>query len=494
MVLRLGQSIMNHYFRFFAVFCASLIGIFALCGVSNSTNRKALIIGNAAYDFAPLKNPINDAEDMSDALQSAGFAVTLVRNASRQQMNQAVRQFAAALTKEDIALFYFSGHGVQIDGRNYLVPLGVKLASQSDAKIQSVDLAHATESLTSSGAAASILIMDACRNNPLPVATRSLNRGLARQINAVTGTFISFSTSPGAVALDGEGRNSPYTKNLVRAIKTPGLNLEETFKRTLKAVHEETRGVQTPWISSSFFGDFTFVTAGKANLDKETVALDQDAQISKPNTSNASRQSSEPIDHSSHLLVEGTYDVRGTNPGGGQYRGQAFLSRIGNSWRFEWLIAGQTFVGIGEFSDNKLSIEWGDSNPVIYEISEFGVLDGRWGAQGRGAEVLVLKQPSDSASDTPEHPVSLAGKYNADGRNPDGSRYRGRVVITRDGNIYHFQWWIGQQTYRGQGQLVQNVLTIDWGEADPVIYQVLADGTLKGTWAAGKASENLTKR
>ncbi|MCP4082137.1 MAG: caspase family protein [Planctomycetaceae bacterium] len=485
---------MNHCFRLFAFFFATLLGIFAFCGVTNAANRKALIIGNAAYDFAPLRNPINDAEDMADALQAAGFSVTLVRNASQQQMNQAVNQFAAKLTRKDIALFYFSGHGVQIDGRNYLVPLGVKLASQSDAKEQSVDLAHAIEALTGSGAAASILIMDACRNNPLPVATRSLSRGLARQISTATGTFISFSTSPGAVALDGIGRNSPYTKNLVTALKMPGLNLEETFKRTLKAVHEETKGVQTPWISSSFFGSFTFVAAGKANMDTQSVVIAQDTQAKETNSGNASRQHSETTKKTPPLVVEGTYEVRGTNPDGGRYRGEAYLSRIGDSWRFEWLIAGQTFVGIGEFINGKLSIEWGDSNPVVYEIPESGVLDGRWGANGKGTDILVLKAPASLTSKTPDHQVNLVGKYNANGRNPDGSRYKGRVVISHDGDTYYFQWWIGQQTYRGRGKLVQNILTIDWGETDPVIYQVMANGSLKGTWAAGKAIENLTKR
>ncbi len=485
---------LNYCIRLFAFLFAAVVGIFAFCSVTNAANRTALIIGNAAYDFAPLRNPINDAEDMADALQAAGFSVTLVRNATQQQMNQAVDQFAASLTKEDIALFYFSGHGVQIDGRNYLVPVGVELTNQSDAKQQSVDLARATQALTGSGAAASILIMDACRNNPLPVATRSLSRGLARQINAATGTFVSFSTSPGAVALDGEGRNSPYTKNLVTAIKTPGLNLEETFKRTLKAVHEETKGAQTPWISSSFFGDFTFVAANIANTGTETEAIAQDTQVEKTNSSNASRRSSETTKTVNHLVVEGTYDVRGTNPTGGRYRGEAYLSRIGDSWRFEWLIAGQTFVGIGEFVNGKLSIEWGDSNPVVYDILETGVLDGRWGAGGKGTDVLVFKASVGSASTTPDRAVNLVGKYKANGRNPNGSRYKGKVVITRNGDIYHMQWWIGKQTYRGRGKLVQNILTIDWGQADPVIYQVLANGTLKGSWAAGRAIENLTKR
>lgn len=489
----------NPYSRFHSE--AWIIRAFTLiffCGMlfsatAQAQSRLALIIGNADYGFAPLRNPVNDAVDMEQALRQAGFAVTLVTNASKQEMLTAVDDFTSKLSEKDIALFYFSGHGVQIDDRNYLIPVNADLRTQQDAKEQSMDMGTTMDALNRSGASASILIMDACRNNPLPAATRSLTRGLARQGSTATGTFISFSTSPGAVALDGEGRNSPYTKNLVAAITTPGLNLEEAFKRTLKAVHEETKGVQTPWISSSFFGDFTFIESDDtqtAALQPETPADDE----TKKAGDNASREPVEVPEAQSPKVVEGTYDVRGTNPDGSRYRGEAYLSRIGESWRFEWLIAGQTFVGVGEFVGEQLSIEWGDSNPVIYDIPKSGVLDGRWGTGGRGTDVLVLKSSKPSADATPDRPVNLVGKYRATGKNPDGSGYKGTVAISRKGDTYHFQWWIGNQTYRGKGKLSNGVLTIDWGEAEPVIYQVMANGLLKGTWAGGKASEDLRKR
>ena len=476
----------------FMAFALVALACWSIIQPAAAQNRMALIIGNADYSFAPLRNPVNDAVDMEQALRQAGFAVTLVTNASRQRMQAAVDEFSARLSDQDIALFYFSGHGVQIEDRNYLIPVNADLRTQQDAKEQSLDMAAALAALNGSGVAASIVILDACRNNPLPAATRSLTRGLARQTSTATGTFISFSTSPGAVALDGEGRNSPYTKNLVTAITTPGLSLEETFKRTLKAVHEETKGVQTPWISSSFFGDFTFIEGEET----QTAAVEPDGSDTAAATedlSSASRESSKPNPADVPKVVEGTYDVRGTNPDGSRYRGVAYLSRIGDSWRFEWLIAGQTFVGVGEFVGEQLSIEWGDSNPVVYDIPKPGVLDGRWGTGGRGTDVLVLKSPLSAGSATDAPAFNLVGKYTAQGRNPDGSRYQGTVAISKEGEIYHFQWWIGNQTYRGKGTLSDGVLTVDWGDSQPVIYQVMADGALKGTWAGGKASENLRK-
>ena len=210
------------------------------------------------YSFAALDNPTNDAEDMAQALQRTGFEVILKTDADRSGMNEAIRAFGQKLKdKGGVGLLYYSGHGVQIDGENYMIPVRATFAGESDVRSQAVNATTVSDLMAAARNDLNIIILDACRDNPFGAKTRSMTRGLAK-IESNAGLFVSYATSPGAVALDGSDRNSPYTKHLVTAISTPDLSIEETFKRTLKGVYQETRGQQTPWISSSFFGDFVF--------------------------------------------------------------------------------------------------------------------------------------------------------------------------------------------------------------------------------------------
>ena len=153
-----------------------------------------------------------------------------------------------------MGLFYFAGHGVQMSGENYLLPVGGHIRGESDIKTGAVTATEIVDAMASARNGLNIVVLDACRNNPI---NKGATRGLSR-INSNESLFVSYSTSPGAVALDGEGGNSPYTKYLATSIATPNLNIEETFKRTLKGVYQETKGEQIPWISSTFFGDFVF--------------------------------------------------------------------------------------------------------------------------------------------------------------------------------------------------------------------------------------------
>jgi formylglycine-generating enzyme required for sulfatase activity len=229
-------------------------------------NRWALVIGNSAYgaDIGPLPNPVNDATDMAATLQPLGFDVTLVLNATRQQMEEALAAFRRQLRPGGVGLFYFAGHGAQVEGTNYLIPLGANVEKATTAQADSVSAEQVLASMTAAGTALNLLILDACRNNPFlarwPV---QVPRGLA-PMQAVRGSLIAYATAPGAVAADGGGRNGTYTKHLLRYLATPDLLVEQMFKRVRVAVEEETGGIQTPWEASSLQGDFSFFPSAAA--------------------------------------------------------------------------------------------------------------------------------------------------------------------------------------------------------------------------------------
>ncbi|MDC0113378.1 caspase family protein [Burkholderiaceae bacterium] len=226
--------------------------------------RVALVIGNAKYKFSPLKNPVNDATDMATSLRSVGFDVIEVKDATLKQMRAATRQFADKLEVSGVGLVYYSGHGIEVKGKNYLIPVNADIRREYEVVDQAFDasnLLRMMESLQSgTKKRVNILIVDACRNNDLPKSWRSTNNGLAR-MDAPAGSFISFATAPGQVASDGQGRNSPYTKHLLQALKQPGMPIEQVFKQVRRKVMAETAGEQVPWENSSLVGDFYFTVA-----------------------------------------------------------------------------------------------------------------------------------------------------------------------------------------------------------------------------------------
>jgi len=222
-----------------------------------SLKRIALVIGNAAYNSAPLKNPLNDASDISLALRQSGFEVIDQRNATLQEMTRGIREFGDKLLKSDVGLVYYSGHGLEVKGRNYLLPVNASMIREDEIAFQAIDANLILEKMNTAKKSVNILIVDACRDNPFARSFRSVNRGLA-QMDAPTGTIVSFSTSPGKTASDGDGRNSPFTKNLVKAMMRADMPIEAMFKEVRKSVVEETKGQQTPWESSSLIGDFYF--------------------------------------------------------------------------------------------------------------------------------------------------------------------------------------------------------------------------------------------
>lgn len=224
--------------------------------------RVALVIGNSNYLNSPLANPANDALDMSNALKKLEFEVDSYSNLDRTAMRQAIRAFGEKLKHADVGLFYYAGHGIQINGRNYLVPLKVDVHSADEVQDESIDAGSILRKMESAGNDVNIVILDACRNNPFARSFRNLNQGLARMDGPV-GSFIAYATAPGSVAADGGGRNGTYTHYLLEALKKPGLAIEQTFKLVRNAVKEETNGKQIPWESSSLMGEFVFLTDNK---------------------------------------------------------------------------------------------------------------------------------------------------------------------------------------------------------------------------------------
>jgi hypothetical protein len=220
-------------------------------------SKVALVIGNADYQSAPLRNPANDARDMTAALQRLGFEVLTSTNADKRAMVHAIDDFAQKVRGAEVGLFYYSGHGVQIGGRNYLLPVRAQIKAEVDVELESVDVYRVIGRMEDSGARLNVVVLDACRDNPFARNFRSASRGLAT-MNAPVGTVIAYSTAPGSVAADGTGTNGVYTQHLLAALGTPGLELMDIFRNTRRNVVQATSGAQVPWESSSIMYEYYF--------------------------------------------------------------------------------------------------------------------------------------------------------------------------------------------------------------------------------------------
>lgn len=223
------------------------------------SKRVALVVGNGNYKIRPLKNSTNDAEDISQSLKANGFDVIDLRDATLPQMRKAVREFGDRLINNDVGLVYYSGHGVEVKGRNYFIPVNADIQREDEIADQGLDVSLILEKMSTAGKGVNILIVDACRDDPFGRSFRSSTRGLAN-MDAPRGTIIAYATSPGKVASDGDPRerNSPYTKHLVKAMQSPNKPVEQVFKEVRRAVQDETKNQQTPWENTSLSGDFFF--------------------------------------------------------------------------------------------------------------------------------------------------------------------------------------------------------------------------------------------
>jgi len=240
---------------------------------SNAREKRiALVIGNGGYREAPLKNPPSDARAMAQALAACGFKVSLVVDADRAAMFKAVREFGERIRGGGVGLFYYAGHGMQVRGANYLIPVGVDISSEEEVPVQGLDVAAVLGKMDVARNRLNLLILDACRNNPFARSFRSASRGLT-QMEAPSGTFVAFATAPGSTASDGEGQNGLYTQHLLTALQQPGLTVEQVFKQVRIGVKRASRDQQVPWDSSSLTGEFYF-RAESGSADTSPAILD----------------------------------------------------------------------------------------------------------------------------------------------------------------------------------------------------------------------------
>ena len=233
--------------------------------IKGTNQRLALVIGNGQYTASPLKNPVRDARDMAVTLKKLGFQVIYEENATRRKMDDAVRAFYAKLRQSETGLFYFAGHGMQVKGRNYLIPVDARIETESDVEHESIDVGRVLGKMEDAGNPVNIIILDACRDNPFARGVRSSGAGLAR-MDAPVGSIVAYATSPESVAADGRGQNGVYTKHLLKEMMTPGLTIEQVFKAVRNGVMDETNNKQVPWESTSLRGDFYFSGLSSSSL------------------------------------------------------------------------------------------------------------------------------------------------------------------------------------------------------------------------------------
>ena len=248
-------------------------------GAALAESRVALVIGNANYAVSPRPNPANDAKAMAKFLSAAGFQVLQAPDLRQAEMLRTIGNFAALVAEkgpDTVALVFYAGHGLQVDGENYLVPVDASIQREADVPLQAMRLADLMNALSSVPLKARIVILDACRNNPFSTINRTTGRGLAI-VDAPNGSLVSYSTAPGTEALDGDGPNSPYTAALLKVGREQGLPIEQALKRVRLAVNEATGKQQVPWESSSLTSEFSFfpretATAGAPIAAGKTVA------------------------------------------------------------------------------------------------------------------------------------------------------------------------------------------------------------------------------
>jgi len=230
--------------------------------IEETGRRLALVIGNANYSLGgTLANPINDAIAMSEVLKKVGFEVNTYTNADQKTIKKAMDEFGEKLDDYNVGLFYYAGHGVQVNGTNYIIPIDANLKKEQDVDYDCVEIGRILGKMEDSGNETNIIILDACRDNPFErtwSGRSARTRGLAFMA-APSGSIIAYATAPGNTASDGPGKNGLYTETLLECIQMPGLQIEEVFKNVRILVEKKSNNTQTPWESTSLKGEFYFI-------------------------------------------------------------------------------------------------------------------------------------------------------------------------------------------------------------------------------------------
>jgi uncharacterized caspase-like protein/formylglycine-generating enzyme required for sulfatase activity len=257
--------------------------------------RIALVIGNSTYAAGTLPNPANDAKMIGDTLRSVGFEVIPRTNADQTTMKRAIQEFGARLEKAGptaVGLFYYAGHGIQLNGKNYLIPTTAHIEREGDVEIEAVSADWVIEQMRYARNRLNIMILDACRNNPFIHNSRALGGNGLATIEAPAGILIAYSTAPGSVATDGSGRDSPYAEALSHAMRDVHEPVEQVFKHVRVGVMDATSGNQVPWESSSLTGDFYFAASQNAAVQPAVVEPAPAARVATAEANNEPSRSS----------------------------------------------------------------------------------------------------------------------------------------------------------------------------------------------------------
>lgn len=272
-----------------SVFIILTYFLFSMAANAVESKKYALVIGNSSYQYLKLKNPVNDAKGVGKALNSVGFNVILELNADQRSIEASIDKFEKLLAKnKGVGVFFYAGHGVQTQGENYLIPINANINKEKDLRYNAVNLGRVFDAMESANNEMNIVILDACRNNPFFLSSRSGIRGLARVNRTPKGLLIAYSTSPGKVALDGdETKNSPYSAQLIKSIQIPNRHVLLAFQDIANKVQKMTRGEQVPWTSSSLTQDFYFneVPSDKLPLVTQSIVDAESISLAKNNAS-----------------------------------------------------------------------------------------------------------------------------------------------------------------------------------------------------------------
>jgi hypothetical protein len=280
-------------------------------------NKIALVIGNCNYSkFAKLRNSCNDAIDMKYTLQNLGFRVYFLKNGSKRAMKQKIKAFTNALKNGGVGMFYYAGHGIEVDNKNYLIPLYADISEKPDVEDEAVSVNWIIDRMEYAKNRLNIVVLDACRNNPFG---RGGGGGLA-PINDAKGMYIAFATAPGKTASDGSGRNGLFTKYLIKNLQTPNLTLNEVFDKTRKDVYRYSYERQLPWTMTSVIGEFYFKLDGEVTHpstfsfknvdDKVSLTINPTPYNARVEITNISGNYYDGI-----RLKKGRYYVRVSKPG-----------------------------------------------------------------------------------------------------------------------------------------------------------------------------------
>ncbi|MBI5789892.1 MAG: caspase family protein [Rhodocyclales bacterium] len=272
--------------------------VWAANPASPDPSRLALIIGNSAYRDSPLVNPANDAKAVGGLFAQAGFTVDSHLNATRADMMAAIERFGAAAKRPDtkLVVFYYAGHGAQLDWRNYLLPVDAVVQKQDDMKQRCVDLGLLLGQLTAAKDKTFVIILDACRNNPFGSAYRPEQKGLS-QFDAPVGSLLAYATSPGNVASDGEGQNGLYTEHLVRELGRRGTRVEDALKRVRLNVRLASNGAQIPWETTSLEGDVFIFNGETGKLSEAEIEKQLEADVTEWTRIKSSKQADDWINY-----------------------------------------------------------------------------------------------------------------------------------------------------------------------------------------------------